>query len=85
MLALFIIASLATIGALTLFVLADSGLRWWSAFGALRRALNAPFAPADIPSNIGRRPGTSHGSVSAYYRVAIRSAPRPGYSIRVAA
>jgi hypothetical protein len=46
MFALFLFALLVAIAVATVCVLADSGLRWWSAFGILRRELNNGAAPA---------------------------------------
>ncbi|MBY6128313.1 hypothetical protein KUW15_06270 [Qipengyuania aquimaris] len=52
MFALFLIAvfALATVAAIG--VLADSGLRWWSAFGMLRQRMNRGYASAPV----GQRP-----------------------------
>lgn len=51
MFALVLIALLVLLALASLTVLADSGLRWWSAFGALKRELAkydgpSPHAPA---------------------------------------
>lgn len=64
MFALFLIALLATIALATAGVLADSGLRWWSAFGALRREMKAGTTPL-LPN---LRPASTMGSYSAFDR-----------------
>jgi hypothetical protein len=46
MFALFLIALLTATAVAAAGVLADSGLRWWSAFGALRRELKDGKVPA---------------------------------------
>lgn len=43
---LLVTALIVLIGIAAMGVLADSGLRWWSAFGRLRRELAIEFAPA---------------------------------------
>lgn len=48
MFALFLIALLTVIGLASVATLADSGLRWWSAFGQLRRELKD--GPATLPA-----------------------------------
>jgi hypothetical protein len=63
MFALFLITLLAAIGLATATVLADSGLRWWSAFARLRSELKG--APAPLPA---LRPATTAGSQAAFDR-----------------
>ncbi len=46
MLALALVALITTLGVMTVTVLADSGLRWWSAFRHLRRVLKITAQPA---------------------------------------
>lgn len=52
MFALFLFAAFALAGLVTIAVLADSGLRWWSAFGMLRTRLKQGYASAPV----GQRP-----------------------------
>ena len=47
LIAAFVLASLATV-----LVLADSGLKWWSAFGLLRQQMKTGYATAGV----GQRP-----------------------------
>ena len=49
MFALFLVILLAATALAAVGVLADSGLRWWSAFGRLRRDLKNGNVPA-LPS-----------------------------------
>ena len=55
----FVLASLATV-----LVLADSGLRWWSAFGLLRQRMKAGYATAGV----GQRPAAVSGSANGFGR-----------------
>lgn len=64
MFALFLTALFITAVAVVAGVLADSGLRWWSAFGALRRELKGETAPL-LPS---LRPTVTAGGYSAFDR-----------------
>ena len=64
MFALFLIALLTATGVVVAGVLADSGLRWWSAFGALRRELKGDTAPL-LPT---LRPAVTMGGCSAFGR-----------------
>ena len=57
----FTLASVATV-----LVLADSGLRWWSAFGALRRRMKQGYATAGV----GQRPAVVTGSANGFGRQA---------------
>lgn len=49
MLALFLIALVTVTAIAAGSVLADSGLRWWSAFGRLRRELVSGTAARSVP------------------------------------
>ena len=49
MFALFLIALLALAACVAIGALADSGLRWWSAFGDLRREMRRTAVIADLP------------------------------------
>ena len=70
MFALFLIALLTATGVVVAGVLADSGLRWWSAFGALRRELKG-----DTPALPNLRPAVTVGGYSAFGRgIVARSA-----------
>ena len=57
----FTLASVATV-----LVLADSGLRWWSAFGTLRRRMKQGYATAGV----GQRPAVVTGSANGFGRQA---------------
>ena len=59
LIAAFALASLATV-----LVLADSGLRWWSAFGLLRQRMKAGYATAGA----GQRPAVVSGSGNGFGR-----------------
>ena len=61
-LAAFILASLATV-----VVLADSGLRWWSAFGMLRRRR---MQQNQAPGGMGQRPAVITGNANGFGRQA---------------
>ena len=50
MFALFLVALDALTAAAALGVLADSGLRWWSAFGQLRREMKRTSVIAELPA-----------------------------------
>ena len=52
MFALSLFAAFALATVVTIAVLADSGLRWWSAFGMLRQRMKQGYAT----SPIGQRP-----------------------------
>lgn len=56
MFALFLTVLLIVTAVVVAGVLADGGLRWWSAFGALRRELKGDTAPR-LPS---LRPATAY-------------------------
>ena len=64
MFALFLTALLAFAAIAVAGVLTDSGLRWWSAFGALRRELKGDTAPL-LPT---LRPAVTMGGCSAFGR-----------------
>ena len=71
MFALFLIALLTATAVVVAGVLADSGLRWWSAFGALRRELKGDTGPL-LPN---LRPAVTVGGYSAFGRSgAVRTA-----------
>lgn len=53
LIAAFALASLATV-----FVLADCGVRWWSAFGLLRQRMKDGYTTAAV----GPRPSVNHGN-----------------------
>ena len=59
LIAAFALASLATV-----LVLADSGLRWWSAFGTLRQRMKQGYASAGV----GPRPAIITGSANGFGR-----------------
>ena len=61
-LVLFAAFTLATLA--TVFVLADSGLRWWSAFGMLRQRMQRGYAT----SGTGQRPAIITGSANGFGR-----------------
>ena len=64
MFALFLTAFLAIVAVAVAGVLTDSGLRWWSAFGALRRELKGETV--QILPNL--RPAASIATHSAFDR-----------------
>lgn len=64
MFAIVLIAALALASMATVLVLADSGLRWWSAFGLLRQRMKAGYATAGS----GLRPATAGSSAAAFER-----------------
>ena len=59
MFAWFLVALVALTAVAALGVLADSGLRWWSAFGQLRHRLKLPTEIEKCES--GMRPTITHG------------------------
>ena len=61
LIAAFALASLATVT-----VLADSGLRWWSAFGMLRQRMKQGYASAGV----GQRPAIITGCANGFGRQA---------------
>lgn len=65
MFALFLVAILALTAVAALGVLADSGLRWWSAFGQLRREMTRTAIMGPLPE---LRPVTSLGECSGFGR-----------------
>ena len=64
MFALFLTTLFIAAAAIVAGVLADSGLRWWSAFGALRRELKGDAAPM-LPN---LRPAVAIGGYSGFER-----------------
>ena len=78
MFALVLIALLVLLAIASLAVLADSGLRWWSAFGALKRQLaDSDRTSQQTPASVLRR-NADHsrplGSHKLTQRVALRAA-----------
>ncbi|MBX7495697.1 hypothetical protein K3172_07485 [Qipengyuania sp. 6B39] len=71
MFALFLIALLALTAVAALGVLADSGLRWWSAFGQLRREMRMTSATVALPS---LRPAIAKGGHTAFGRCSVSAA-----------
>ncbi|WP_341713573.1 hypothetical protein [Erythrobacter sp.] len=69
MFALFLVALLALTAVAALGVLADSGLRWWSAFGQLQRELARTAVVAPLPE---LRPIASLGECSGFGRGGLR-------------
>ena len=67
MFALFLTALLTATAVVAAGVLADGGLRWWSAFGALRRELKGETTPL-LPS---LRPAVAKGGYTAFGRCAV--------------
>ncbi|QKG71197.1 hypothetical protein [Erythrobacter mangrovi] len=65
MFALFLVALFALTAVAALGVLADSGLRWWSAFGQLRREVIRTAIVAPLPD---LRPTISAGGCSGFGR-----------------
>ena len=59
MFALFLTAVFAAAAIAAVAVLADSGVRWWSAFGQLRHRLKLPTEIEKCES--GMRPTITHG------------------------
>ncbi len=64
MFAIVLIAAFTLAGLATVVVLADSGLRWWSAFGMLRQRMKQGYATAGV----GRRPAIVSGSANGFGR-----------------
>ena len=64
MFAIVLIAALALASMATVLVLADSGLRWCSAFGLLRQRMKTGYATAGS----GLRPAPAGSSVAAFGR-----------------
>jgi hypothetical protein len=77
MLALFLIALVALTALAALGVLADSGLRWWSAFGQLRREMANTAITAPLPA---LRPVSAVSGLSGYERWGSRPAIRGSIS-----
>ena len=48
MFAMVLFAAFALAAAATVLALADSALRWWSAFGALRQRMNRGYCSAPV-------------------------------------
>ena len=67
MFALFLTAVFALAALAAVVVLADGGLRWWSAFGQLRRRLQLPTEAQVCAS--GMRPAITHGGFTRPGRV----------------
>ena len=68
MFALFLIVLTVLAATAAVGVLADSGLRWWSAFGQLRTALRRTSIVADLPLP---RPAQMNSGYSAYGRASV--------------
>ena len=64
MFATVLIAAFALASVATVLVLADSGLRWWSAFGLLRQRIKSGYATAGI----GQRPSIIGGEAIGFGR-----------------
>lgn len=64
MFAIVLIAAFAFAAMATVLVLADSGLRWWSAFGILRQRMKAGYATAGA----GQRPSVVSGNGNGFSR-----------------
>ena len=79
MFALFLTAVFAIAAIAALAVLADSGLRWWSAFGQRRRRLKLPTEVEFCES--GMRPAITHGGFTRPGR----ARPATRQSVRCAA
>lgn len=65
MFALFLFAVFAAAGFAAMAVLADSGLRWWSAFGQLRHRLAGDYLPH---SDFGLRPRSAEVACAGFAR-----------------
>ena len=65
MFAIVLMTALALASMATVLVLADSGLRWWSAFGLLRQRMKTGYATAGS----GLRPATVGSSAAAFERM----------------
>ena len=66
MFAFVLIAAFALAGLATVLVLADSGLRWWSAFDMLRQRMKQGYTTAGV----GQRPSVVSGSANGFGRQA---------------
>lgn len=82
MAALFLTTLFALIGITAAGVLADSGLRWWSAFGRLRRDLAREAAVAAIPVLPVQRAMTNH---ACFHRGPMRNRDKANRLSRAAA
>lgn len=80
MFALFLSAAFALATVVTIAVLADCGLRWWSAFGTLRQRMKFGYAS----SPVGQRPH-SLADVSLGYARARTGSPAIRQTTRRAA
>lgn len=69
MFALFLTALVALTVVATMAVLADSGLRWWSAFGQLRREAARTAIVAPLPV---LRSSVTAGGCSGFDRLPVR-------------
>ena len=70
MLALVLMAAFTIASVATVLVLADCGLRWWSAFGALRQRMKDGYASAAV----GQRPSLVSAAGNGFGR---QSRPYP--------
>ena len=61
MFAWFLVALVALTATAAFGVLSDSGLRWWSAFGQLRRETKRTSVVAELPAF---RAGIAHGGAA---------------------
>ncbi|MEZ5679922.1 MAG: hypothetical protein R3E14_01350 [Erythrobacter sp.] len=73
MFALFLIALVALTAVAAMAVLADSGLRWWSAFGQLRREVSRTAIVAPLPV---LRSSVVSGGCAGFGRSPSRPAPK---------
>ncbi len=64
MFATVLIAAFALASVATVLVLADSGLRWWSAFDLFRQRMKAGYATAGV----GQRPSVVSSSGNGFGR-----------------
>lgn len=71
MFALFLVALIALAAIAALGVLADSGLRWWSAFGQLRREVARTATAVPLPD---LRPAMTSGGFTGFGRSTVRPA-----------
>ena len=93
MLAVLVNVLLIGLALASIALLVDCGLRWWSAFGALRRQLaNAgnivgQVAGSPLPEmrEQGLRPAIVHGGYSRFGRNPTQRQSVRGFSIRAAA
>jgi hypothetical protein len=84
MFAMLLIVLFALLGLASAIVLADSGLRWWSAFGRLRRQLDWAGNYA-LPASLVTRPTTARGGFSGSGRVAMAHPRAARRALRAAA